>query len=78
MQVCICSVMLVRNEALLNKLVGFFCLVGWFSGCLFVCLFFCLFVFRDRVSLYSPGCPRTHFVDQNSEICLPLPPKCWD
>jgi hypothetical protein len=29
-----------------------------------VCLFFCLFVyFRDRVSLYSPGCPGTHFVD---------------
>ena len=27
-------------------------------------LFFCLFVFRDRVSLYSPGCPGTHFVDQ--------------
>jgi hypothetical protein len=26
---------------------------------LFVC-----FVFRDRVSLYSPGCPRIHFVDQ--------------
>jgi hypothetical protein len=23
-----------------------------------------LFVFRDRVSLYSPGCPGTHFVDQ--------------
>jgi hypothetical protein len=23
---------------------------------------FC-FVFRDRVSLYSPGCPGTHFVD---------------
>jgi hypothetical protein len=22
-----------------------------------------LFVFRDRVSLYSPGCPGTHFVD---------------
>jgi hypothetical protein len=21
-------------------------------------------VFRDRVSLYSPSCPRTHFVDQ--------------
>jgi hypothetical protein len=30
--------------------------------CLFVCLF--VFVFRDRVSLYSPGCPGTHFVDQ--------------
>jgi hypothetical protein len=23
-----------------------------------------LFVFQDRVSLYSPGCPGTHFVDQ--------------
>jgi hypothetical protein len=32
-------------------------------------------VFRDRVSLYSPGCPGTHFVDQNSEILLPLPPR---
>jgi hypothetical protein len=30
---------------------------------MFVCLFVCLF-FRDRVSLYSPGCPGTHFVDQ--------------
>jgi hypothetical protein len=25
---------------------------------------FCFFVFQDRVSLYSPGCPGTHFVDQ--------------
>jgi hypothetical protein len=39
---------------------------------LFVCLSFCfvffvclfVLVFRDRVSLYSPGCPGTHFVDQ--------------
>jgi hypothetical protein len=37
---------------------------------LFVCLFVCLllfcfvFVFRGKVSLYSPGCPGTHFVDQ--------------
>jgi hypothetical protein len=30
--------------------------------CLFVCFLF--FVFRDRVSLNSPGCPGTHFVDQ--------------
>jgi hypothetical protein len=28
----------------------------------FVCLF--VLVFRDRVSLCSPGCPGTHFVDQ--------------
>jgi hypothetical protein len=27
-------------------------------------LFVCLFVFQDRASLYSPGCPGTHFVDQ--------------
>jgi hypothetical protein len=26
--------------------------------------FFCFVFFRDRVSLYSPGCPGTHFVDQ--------------
>jgi hypothetical protein len=48
----------------------------------FVCLFFLLLflVFRDRVSLYSTGCPGTHFVDlaPNSEIRLPLPPECWD
>jgi hypothetical protein len=31
---------------------------------LLFCLFVCLFVFQERVSLYSPGCPGTHFVDQ--------------
>jgi hypothetical protein len=31
----------------------FVCLVGWL-----------VLVFRDRVSLCSPGCPGTHFVDQ--------------
>jgi hypothetical protein len=31
----------------------------FFVFCLFVCLFF-----QDRVSLGSPGCPGTHFVDQ--------------
>jgi hypothetical protein len=34
-----------------------FVFVGVFL--LFVCLFF-----QVRVSLYSPGCPGTHFVDQ--------------
>jgi hypothetical protein len=29
-----------------------------------VCLFVCFLGFRDRVSLYSPGCPETHFEDQ--------------
>ena len=45
-------------------------------------LFFLFFlVFRDRVSLCSPGCPGTHFVDQAGlEVrnLLPLPPKYWD
>jgi hypothetical protein len=33
---------------------------------LFVCFCFVLFcfVFQDRVSLYIPGCPETHFVNQ--------------
>ena len=26
--------------------------------------FFFFFFFQDRVFLYSPGCPGTHFVDQ--------------
>jgi hypothetical protein len=47
-------------------------LVWFWFFCLFVCFLFVLFfdffgfvfVFRDRVSLYSPGCPGTHFVDQ--------------
>jgi hypothetical protein len=30
----------------------------------FFFLFVFLFVFRDRVSLYNPGYPETHFVDQ--------------
>jgi hypothetical protein len=39
------------------------------KGALVPFLFFFLgggvsLVFRDRVSLYSPGCPGTHFVDQ--------------
>jgi hypothetical protein len=29
----------------------------------FFFVLFCFF-FRDRVSLYSPGCPGAHFVDQ--------------
>jgi hypothetical protein len=27
-------------------------------------IYFWFLVFQDRVSLYSPGCPGTHFVDQ--------------
>ena len=40
------------------------------------------FVFQDRISLCTVGCPGTPSVDQTSfeltEIHLPLPPKYWD
>jgi hypothetical protein len=46
------------------KVVLFGWLVGWFWFLVFIfCFCFCC-CFRDRVSLYSPGCPGTHFVDQ--------------
>jgi hypothetical protein len=32
--------------------------------CLVVVVVVVVVVVRDRVSLYSPGCPGTHFVDQ--------------
>jgi hypothetical protein len=36
-----------------------------FLSLFFICLSVCLFLFfQDRVSLCSPGCPGTHFVDQ--------------
>lgn len=38
------------------------------------------FVCEDRVSLFNPGQPETHYLDQASpefiEICLSLPSKC--
>jgi hypothetical protein len=45
---------------------GWVFLFVWFVFCFLFCLFVFLFVvfFPDRVSLYSPGCPGTYFVDQ--------------
>jgi hypothetical protein len=40
------------------------CYCGVFVVVVVVCLFVCLF--RDRVSLYSPGCLGTHSVDHAS------------
>jgi hypothetical protein len=40
---------------------------------LFVCLFCFVFVFQDRVSLCSPGCPGTHSLDQ-ADLKLRNPP----
>ena len=61
-----CHFVLLTMSSVLQKLCFLF---------VFVCLFvlFVFLVFRDRVSLYSPGCPGTHFVDQ-SGIELRNPP----
>jgi hypothetical protein len=61
---------LFKNKELNKKMVVFF-----FSF-LFCFVLFC-FVFKDRVSLCSPGCPRTYNVKQAvlkiEEIFLNLP-----
>jgi hypothetical protein len=36
----------------------------FFSNLIYLFIYLFYFVFRDRVSLYSPGCPGTHSVDQ--------------
>lgn len=58
-----------------------FCFV-LFSVCFLLVYLFC-FCFRDRVSVCSFGCAITRSIDQAAglqpaEICLPLPPNCWD
>jgi len=56
------------------------CVVGVCVWCVYVCCVcvLCIFVFQDKVSLYSPGCPGTHSVHQPGlelrEIRLPPPP----
>jgi hypothetical protein len=55
------TIILIFIITLLPAHTHFWILTIWLF-CLFV---FCFcFVFRDRVSLYSPGCPGTHTVDQ--------------
>jgi hypothetical protein len=45
----------------------------WFGLVWFGLVWFGFLVFRDRVSLYSPGCPGTHSVDQ-ADLELRNPP----
>jgi hypothetical protein len=62
-----------NGKSLLDFCLGFWDLsvvLGLFQGELF---FFLVLVFRDRVSLCSPGCPGSHFVDQ-AGIKLRNPP----
>jgi hypothetical protein len=55
--------------------VCFVLFVLFFVFCFLLLLFlvFGVLVFRDRVSLYSPGCPGTHFVDQTGLELRNLP-----
>ena len=43
-----------------NPILSMYIFLTWYVNV--VCLFVCLF--EDRVSLCSPGCPETHFLDQ--------------
>jgi hypothetical protein len=55
------------SNTLKKSLKIFFVVVGFFGFFFWVFFFFVylfVFFFRDRVSLYIPGCPGTHFVDQ--------------
>jgi lysylphosphatidylglycerol synthetase-like protein (DUF2156 family) len=49
--------MLVKSLEIMLTVPSAFAAV---SCVFFFFCFVCLFVFRDRVSLYSPGCPGTH------------------
>jgi hypothetical protein len=53
-----------EESLILTFVCLFVCLFGFFFCCGFGFGFGFGLVFRDRVSLYSPGCPGTHFVDQ--------------
>jgi hypothetical protein len=56
---------LLRNLVGINSLKRFVSLwLGFLLFKIFIYLFILFLVVRDRVSLYSPGCPGTHFVDQ--------------
>ena len=54
------------------------CVCFVFCFCLFVCFLICVYglifgFFRDRNSLYAPGCPGTHSVDHAGLVLRNLP-----
>ena len=55
----------------MNMMKGLNRVTFLFWSLLLFCLFVCLF--RDRISLYSPGCLGTHFVDQDGLKLRNLP-----
>jgi hypothetical protein len=65
-----CSLSCLRNLVKIIYFISFFvclfvCVCFWFGLVWFGLVWFGLvWFFRDRVSLYSPGCPGTHSVDK--------------
>jgi hypothetical protein len=59
----------------LSFLFGWFCVLFCFVLFCFV-LFYFVFL-RERVSLYSPGCSGTHFVDQTGLKLRNLPASAF-
>lgn len=70
-----------RAQKLMKKRLN--CSTDSFTNVFLVHLIGFLFVFHfwNRISLCSPGCPRTSYVEQSRlqliEIHLPLLPECW-
>ena len=61
-----------ETEPLKVKIMAAFLFFSFICFCLFV-LFVLFCCFQDRVSLYSPGCPETHSVNQASLELRNLP-----
>lgn len=76
---CVCSTHEHCRKRLPNTC--FLAAARFLCVCVFVSLCVCVFAW-DRVSRCSPGWPGTFEVDQAgveiTEICLSLPPKCWE
>jgi hypothetical protein len=72
------SITMSKTQCKMELGVCFVLFVLFFVFCFLLLLFlvFGVLVFRDRVSLYSPGCPGTHFVDQTGLELRNLPAVC--
>jgi hypothetical protein len=73
---------LIVKQAALESLLCFALLCFALLCFALLCFALLCFLFGDKVSLYIPGCPETHSINEAGleliEICLPLPPEFWD
>jgi hypothetical protein len=69
---CILITIFPSNIFICDSRTVLFCFV-LFCFVLFCFVLFCFVLFQDRVSLYCPGCPGTHSVDQASLELRNLP-----